>query len=185
MDADECRKKALGYRLSMSSNERAKKSLRIGEAISAYLAGCPVKPLLCFYPMEDEVDLRHLYRQLLSMGYQLYFPVTTKTGLSFYRVYDMNDFREGHFHVMEPVLRKECFDPANAYIAITPGVAFDYSCNRIGFGKGYYDRFFAQASNGHRIGVAFAGQVFASIPAEEWDVPLHVVVTEKGIRYGV
>lgn len=184
------RKAALSYRRSLSTAERKARSDQIAFAFEKIIAQkeerLPVTgqlveqlqlPILCFYPLSDEVDLRDLYGKLLSVGRRLFFPVTQGAEISFFQVWDLACFKEGHFHVMEPVDRSQPFCEEN-YISITPGLAFDKQGNRVGFGKGYYDRFFSKYPNGYKVGVAFAGQIYEKIPAAKWDVPMDIVITE-------
>lgn len=64
-------------------------------------------------------------------------------------------------------------------IILTPLVAFDRSLNRLGQGAGHYDRAFATFPDAWRIGVAWSVQAVEALPADPWDVPLHVIITEK------
>ncbi len=64
---------------------------------------------------------------------------------------------------------------------LVPGLLFDGKKNRLGYGGGYYDTYFAKHKEGKRIGLAFAAQRFAEeLPTEETDVPLDAVITENG-----
>ena len=64
-------------------------------------------------------------------------------------------------------------------IILTPLVAFDRSLNRLGQGAGHYDRAFATFPDAWRIGIAWSVQTAEALPADPWDVPLHVIITEK------
>lgn len=66
--------------------------------------------------------------------------------------------------------------------AIIPGIAFDRNLNRIGFGKGYYDDFLVK-TNARKIALAYDFQIVESIGADEWDVPMDVIITDKEIIY--
>jgi 5-formyltetrahydrofolate cyclo-ligase len=64
---------------------------------------------------------------------------------------------------------------------IIPGIAFDLSGNRIGYGKGYYDRFLSSKKAKHTMGLAYEIQVLNNIPNNDLDVPVDIIVTEKRI----
>ncbi len=67
-------------------------------------------------------------------------------------------------------------------LVIVPGVAFDEDLNRIGFGKGYYDRIlYRLSSRAKKVAVAHDFQVLNSIPSEEHDVKMDIIVTEKRV----
>ena len=67
-------------------------------------------------------------------------------------------------------------------MVIVPGIVFDKNGHRIGYGYGYYDRFFHKLdANVKKIGFAFDFQVVDKIPEEQHDVPMDVVITEKRV----
>ncbi|MEP9360718.1 5-formyltetrahydrofolate cyclo-ligase [Sphingomonas sp. KR3-1] len=68
-------------------------------------------------------------------------------------------------------------------LILTPLVGFDARLNRLGQGAAHYDRAFARYPEAMRIGVAWAMQEVPAIPADIWDVPLHAVITEKGMTW--
>jgi 5-formyltetrahydrofolate cyclo-ligase len=84
---------------------------------------------------------------------------------------------KGRFGIMEPHLHR----PAGALdVVIVPGVAFDKQGYRLGYGKGYYDRFLS-GSNALPIGLAYGFQLIEKLPQESHDVRLDAVATESGI----
>ncbi len=68
-------------------------------------------------------------------------------------------------------------------VILTPLIGFDPRFNRLGQGAGHYDRAFARFENAWRVGVAWSAQEVPALPADIWDVPLHAVVTEQGMRW--
>lgn len=68
-------------------------------------------------------------------------------------------------------------------VVFTPLLAADKLGYRLGYGGGYYDRYFAKHAKVLRVGLAYAGQVMEELPHEETDIPLHALVTEEGVRY--
>ena len=71
--------------------------------------------------------------------------------------------------------------PVDPDAFIVPLLAFSASRERLGYGAGYYDRAFAAWPDAKRIGVAWSCQKALNVPVDEWDVPLHMVVTEQGV----
>lgn len=143
---------------------------------------------LCFYPYGSEVDLTDLYNRLLNIGKELYFPVSDVEShqLTFYKVSDLsNDFSKGAYGIMEPNRTLPAFDAKeDGVIAITPGLVFDRNLNRIGYGAGFYDRFFAQNSNIIRIAPCFSNQIVEKIQAESHDLPMDYIVTDNQVLRG-
>ncbi|HOJ50647.1 MAG TPA: 5-formyltetrahydrofolate cyclo-ligase [Spirochaetota bacterium] len=89
------------------------------------------------------------------------------------------EFKKGKFNIIEPVTDKEfVFDEKT--IIIIPLIIFDINCNRIGFGKGYYDRFLKKVK-GLKLGFAYELQKVKEIKKKYYDIPLDIIVTEKKI----
>ncbi|MCM8806126.1 MAG: 5-formyltetrahydrofolate cyclo-ligase [Candidatus Omnitrophica bacterium] len=66
-------------------------------------------------------------------------------------------------------------------LIIVPGIAFDRNCNRLGRGKGFYDRFLSQCKNAIKVGLAFDIQIIENVPTSEHDVPVDIIVTQSQI----
>ena len=70
----------------------------------------------------------------------------------------------------------------NIDVIITPGVAFDRNKNRVGFGRGYYDRFFVKHSNAKKIAIAFEKQIIdEGIETDKYDKKVDILITENNI----
>ena len=85
---------------------------------------------------------------------------------------------------MEP--RGDALDPATVDAVLVPGVAFDRSGRRLGYGRGFYDRYFRLLRPGvPRIGLGYGLQVVEAVPTGAWDLAVDLVVTEvEVIRVG-
>jgi len=130
-------------------------------------------PILGYYPLGNEVDLRELYQRLWKDGRKVLFPVTEEEEITFYPAYSLEEFQEGRFHVYEPQCREFPFSKYTAPIVVlTPGVVFDRQGNRMGFGKGYYDRFLKKCKLAIKIGIAYDFQVVDQLEVMPWDVPM-------------
>lgn len=127
-----------------------------------------------YMAMADEVQTSTLLARCWAHGIQTAIPKVEDGVIRFYLITSMEDVQEGHFHVMEPVTGKVAEAIASLVI---PMVAFDEQGNRLGYGKGYYDRYLKQFG-GKRIGVAFAEQKAASLPTEVHDEIIDLIVTE-------
>ena len=100
--------------------------------------------------------------------------------MHFYEIRSLAELSEGRFGVREPKGGVVC-TPKEGDLLLVPGLLFDGKKNRLGYGGGYYDTYFAKHKEGKRIGLAFAAQRFAEeLPTEETDVPLDAVISENG-----
>ena len=89
---------------------------------------------------------------------------------------DKNDLKEGiAYHIMEPVGEKYN-DYKNIDVAVVPGMSFDDNGNRLGRGKGYYDRFLKQIPQAYKIGICFNFQKVKAVPTEETDIKMDEVI---------
>ena len=83
--------------------------------------------------------------------------------------------QSNHFGIMEPKTGK-IVDPKEIDFAIIPGVAFDKKGNRLGRGKGYYDRLMPQFKEITRVGVGYEFQLVESVPVTQFDLPVDIVI---------
>lgn len=168
----------------MTMEEREFHSVPVRRQLRAMISpGRSQDPMLCFAPVQNEPSLGILYEEWLNRGQRLYFPVTEKESgkLSFYGVESLSELEPGAFQIPEPGIRtKERRLPEDCpAICLTPGLVFDRRGDRIGYGGGYYDRFFASHPLIFRIGVGFDMQFSESWQAESWDMPLDALVVES------
>ncbi len=137
---------------------------------------------VCFYyPLGHEVSLLPLAREALEDGKEVAFPRVEGKGMEFFRVNSLEEFQEGSFHVMEPTGSVPVTEPEA--LALVPGVGFDAYGNRLGYGGGYYDRYFASHPRMVKVGAAYGLQVVGRLEQGEYDVPMDGIVTEEGISY--
>jgi hypothetical protein len=93
--------------------------------------------------------------------------------------YDPRFLKQGAFGIWEPGDTRET-DPGSIDWIIVPGVAFDKKLNRLGRGKGYYDKLLVQTS-ATKIGICYELQLFDEIPAEPHDIKMDFIITENNI----
>ena len=90
-------------------------------------------------------------------------------------------FTKGKYGILENVISDSILKEMD--LLIIPGIAFDLQGNRIGYGKGYYDRFLSSRKINYIIGLAFENQIIKKIPHTEYDIPVDLLFTEKRIIY--
>lgn len=122
-----------------------------------------------------EVKTDLIINDLRKAGKEILFPVTdVKTNtLSLCR--DCETFIKGAYGISEPE-KKELVDFSYPDLIIVPGLAFDENKNRLGFGAGYYDRLLAK-SHAFKIGICYDFQYLMSIPSEEHDILMDIILT--------
>lgn len=95
--------------------------------------------------------------------------------LEWYHVRHADELEEGAYGVYEPETSLPLLDSASFDLILVPGVVFDHAGNRIGFGKGFYDRTLA-GFNGFTVALAFACQIVDSVPVEPWDKKVQMII---------
>lgn len=134
------------------------------------------KTILMYYSLDDEVYTHDAVDQLLKQGKTVLLPVVTSaTDMEIRRYTGPQDLQEGFFNIKEPI--GELFtDYPSIDVAVIPGMSFDLQGNRLGRGKGYYDRFLPKIPNAYKIGICFPFQKFPAIPVDEHDIKMDLVL---------
>ncbi|MCZ8186778.1 MAG: 5-formyltetrahydrofolate cyclo-ligase [Beijerinckiaceae bacterium] len=174
------RKVALAARAALPADLRREAAARVAGAGPATLARlAPGAGLVAGYvALRDEFDPAPLLATLAAGGFRLALPRMTAEGLAFHAHELGSPLEKGAFGVAEPPARAPLVEPE---VILAPLVAFDRRGNRLGFGKGFYDRAFAAHPEAMRIGIAFAVQEVPEVPAEAHDLPLAAILTEAGL----
>ncbi|VAW75044.1 5-formyltetrahydrofolate cyclo-ligase [hydrothermal vent metagenome] len=136
-----------------------------------------------------EVDTSLLIKDALARHKQVYLPILHHLhgpALLFAPFNEETHLKYNKFHIHEPVSAfSKRIKPKNLDLVITPLVAFDTNCARVGMGSGYYDRSFAFIDHSRQwqhpklIGLAYEFQKIEDCNPNAWDIPLHNIVTEK------
>lgn len=134
-----------------------------------------------YFPANGEVDTREIFKKCVDLEKKVFFPKTLGSDLVFLRTRDIEELTPGGFSIPEPPADAERARDDELDLVLVPGVAFDLSGNRIGYGKGFYDRFLKDIPRQTRFGLAYRFQVLESIPSHETDVRTGRIVTEDGI----
>ena len=135
---------------------------------------------LCYLGFKNEVNLNSLIKKLFYDNKTVCVPVCVDDENMIVSQIDNIefDFQKNKFGILEP---KKIKNPnCNVQVCITPGVCFDLNKNRIGHGKGYYDRFFMN-NNVYKIGVCYDFQLVDEIPASSHDIKMDCIITEKRV----
>lgn len=134
-----------------------------------------------YYPLGKEVSLLPVIQEALRAGRHCAFPKTFGDKMAFYEISDLRELKEGRFHVMEPQAEGDKPDLREPDLCFVPGLAFDLAGGRLGYGKGYYDRYFAHKGAAVLVGCAFSCQIADRLMVDAWDIRMDYLVSEQGI----
>ncbi|MBA3880705.1 MAG: 5-formyltetrahydrofolate cyclo-ligase [Sphingobium sp.] len=174
MIADE--KAALRARLRAARLGFAGPPLRVPTALQVRLARPGV--MASYLPIAGEIDPAPITDAALAIGWQLALPHVTARDrpMRFLGWTPGEPLIGGPFGLRQPADNAREVAPD---LILTPLVAFDTALNRLGQGAGYYDRAFAALPDAMRIGIAWSAQQVPKVPVDDWDIPLHAVLTEQ------
>lgn len=138
--------------------------------------------LMLYMPLGNETDTSEIIKAAFMDGKKVIFPTTdAKSGeITAYYADENTMFAKGAFSVYEPT-NAEKADLTEIDVVIVPGIAFDRSGARVGFGKGCYDRFLKEVK-ALKIGFCYEFQICDKIVGDEHDVSMNYLITENGIH---
>ena len=137
------------------------------------------KNIAIYYPSNYELNTLRLF-DLLNKNKKLstLLPCTSNKSIKFVRWDLSQPLKVNRFGFLDPIIQKKAITPD---LIVVPLLAFDKSKNRLGYGKGYYDKFLSKNKDILTIGVAFSFQKFKKIKTSNLDIKLNNILTEKGI----
>jgi 5-formyltetrahydrofolate cyclo-ligase len=182
VDKTGIRKAALARRNAASPEWRAMASADIAKRALPHVAGGPGGPVAGYWPYKSEADPRPLMELARQYGRTLALPVIEHPDVIFRRWIEGVELVDAGFGTLGPDASADVLRPA---VLLVPLAAFDADCNRVGWGKGHYDRVIEKLSADGEplltIGVAFGFQLVDRVPAEPHDRSLDLVVTEQTV----
>jgi len=191
------RKRQLRYeflkkRDNLSRKRIESKSQKIEKGLFALPDFQRAKTVMFYVSFRSEVETDRMIRKALGMGKRLVVPAVDGERIVLAEVKNFEkELTEGRFGIREP--KKEFrrrVDARQIDLVVVPGVVFDRWGGRLGYGRGYYDRFLRSKSIPSRrgrwrqcslVGLAFDLQIARKIPLGENDVRVHKIVTESGV----
>ncbi|WP_077533689.1 5-formyltetrahydrofolate cyclo-ligase [Massiliimalia massiliensis] len=178
------RKKYRGYRETLSPEEKRQLDDRIFDRLSESSFLARADTVLCFVSTAVEVDTHRLIHYCWRNGKRVAVPrcLNDKGKMDFFLITSWEDMERGRFSLLEPNLSQcEKWVNTDRSVCIVPGFSFDHQGFRLGFGKGYYDRFLS-SYQGVKIGICYHKCIAYHLPKGRYDVPVDFLVTEKSIR---
>jgi 5-formyltetrahydrofolate cyclo-ligase len=159
------------------------------QAIVSRLEALPVfqqaRVIHTYVAWRNEVDTHDLIRRLLREGRRVAVPkVEPATGhLQHYFIADFPELQKGAFDILEPPpAPNRLAAPFQFDLVLVPGLAFDRAGNRLGMGKGHYDRFLAEV-RAPKIALAYDFQLVEKLPVEAHDQRVAIIITEKNVLF--
>lgn len=199
------RREVLSVRNMISPKLRQEKSSKILQTIYEMEVYRIAGVILSYVDYQSEVITTPLIEKALADGKKVFCPKVSGDDMDFYRIVGMDELEDGYKGIKEPVgdhdfleflfERDDLSDNSDARNAINniysktlviiPGSAFDKGCHRMGYGKGFYDKYMTRLSekgiNVFALGLGYECQLIDKVPCEAHDIVLDMLVTEENI----
>ena len=169
---------------------------RAAEFMASYRPWQDAETVLLFLSAPDEIETAPLLDLAFRQGKKVFLPIVEGEIARFFRIRSAGGpWHTGAFGIREPLIEDSALPEefpsrsgeirGEAVVLVTPGMAFDRRGNRMGHGKGYYDRFFAMLDGLGQAYVAVAfcieQQILPRVPTESWDKKMDAICTGAGI----
>lgn len=139
--------------------------------------------ILFYAALPDEVNVDSAAEYYISQGKRVAFPycIDNNGKMQYYYIESLNDLKAGTFGVREPdISRCALVEDYDGALCVVPAIAYDRQGYRLGYGKGYYDRFLA-AHSVAAIGVCYKQTLTDALPYGEYDLPVEYIAVQSGI----
>ena len=175
------RKEVFARRRAATQEEIQEKSRMIYEKITALPEFLDADCFFAYIDFKKEVMTRDLIEKALQMGKTVAVPRVEGDDMVYYEIKDFSTLKSGYFGIMEPDGGKVCTREEG--FLLVPGVAFDPARHRVGYGKGFYDRYLSRHTQHATVAMALDFQIVETVPSDVYDICPQMLITPTMI-YG-
>ena len=177
------RSKCRLLRADIEKTNKSELDARICEAFTSLVSYRYADTLLAYYPAKGEIDVRPIIEKALSQGKKVALPLCYEEEgkMDFFYINSLDELEEGKYGIPAPKKDAELFLPCkekNSSLMMVPAIAFDTKGFRLGYGKGFYDRYISRFG-GVLAGFIYSGLVLDSVPRGRFDMSVDYLVTDK------
>ena len=169
------RKHLLEKRDATSAELRDISSGKIHENLKKISSYINAQNIACYFPIGSEINTHQIMLNILEQGKNLLLPRIVNNNIEFYIVSNLEKLEKGSFEIMEP--RDRCEKAKKIDCMLIPTVGISKLGVRLGYGRGYYDKFLS-STNTVKISLTYSKQIVKSIPRDLHDVKMDWIVTE-------
>jgi len=180
----EVRQACLCQRTSLGEKERKRKSVIIQQKLMDLPEFKLAKTVMLFLNFREEVETTAMAEATIAAKKKLILPRCAPHGVLLpIEVRDLiQDIEPGTYGIREPKLALGVVEPSEIDLIIVPGSGFDLQGERLGYGGGYYDRFFMLLNPlTPRIALGFECQIIPRVPVGKHDAKMTMLITENGV----
>ena len=144
------------------------------------------KNIFIYISYDSEINTKEIINKALIDNKKIYVPRTEfKTRLmDAVEITSLENLIESEYGILEPSIYEPHIEPNELDLIVVPGVGFDRNGGRMGYGAGFYDRYFKKISKDKmqkivKLALAYDFQILEDVPMNEQDVPVNYIITEK------
>ena len=181
---NQLRKKYLAQRKELDEKYRSHAECRALQNLVSTKEFSLADKIFLYYPIKSEADPLPLLEIAQKQGKKVAFPKCNKEDFSmkFFEITSRGDFSLGAYNIPEPKDELCVLEPDKKTLCVVPALLYSKDGHRLGYGKGFYDRFLA---NFDGVSVGFTYDVFVAdeLPHDAFDLKLDMIITEKGVYF--
>ncbi len=185
-EKDELRAKYLAARSEMDESVRRERDAAVCKYAVGLMSFRYAEYVLLYAAKDCEICVDEIAREAWKRGKKVAFPRCDKTThtMKYHVVSSLDELAVDSYGIEEPSEDAPVYDPASdvgSAVCFVPGLLYDKSGFRLGYGKGFYDRYLS-AFAGSKIGVVYSDYIMDTVPRGRFDVTVDVLLTEKGVK---
>lgn len=180
---NELRSQYKQVRSEMSEEARSLRDSRICAAVIALASYRFADTILMYAPTGNEINVNAIAAHAVNAGKRIAYPVcNTEEHSMTFRLVDSPDMLSlGSYSIPEPPEDAPILTDLSGSLCLVPGLVFDPEGYRIGYGKGYYDRFLSGYKQ-TKLGIVYADFILDRVPRGRFDRRVDILVTERGVK---
>lgn len=178
----EIRKSIIEKRNKIKNKDKTSMDKKIIESFKKEDSYKKARGIFIYIGFGSEINTKVIIEDALKKGKEVYVPKVKGKEMLLIKIDSLENLVTSSYGILEPIGDNNNFDVDKLDLLVMPGVAFDNSGNRIGYGGGYYDRFLEKnKTNAEKIALAYEFQILNSINNEKHDVKVDKIITEERI----
>lgn len=174
------RKRMLNIRKNMTLEDINSLSHLISDKVLDIAEEYKDRPICAYSSIKNEADISFAIKKLLQDKRIIAMPRVFGDYMDFYIINSYEDLEAGYFGILEPKRTCKKLIPTNALVFL-PGSGYSKDKKRIGYGKGYYDRFFEDKKDNILVGVGYSFQTGLDFYCSEYDISMDLIINDKEV----
>lgn len=176
------RKEMKKKRDNLTKDEKIKKDLSIYNQVINDKEFNDAASVFLFLSFGSEIDTKKIIQYALDQGKVVYLPKVVENHLELYEIENFNNLERSNYGILEPNNNCRCIGNRNIDFILMPGLAFDQSGGRLGYGGGFYDRYIGTLPSYEKIkkvAIAYNFQIIKKVPMGKYDIPVDRIIVDE------